>query len=116
MNFISSRLTKLLYPTDVPNKQKFYDFQLNSSVLDIGCGAGILAEGLASSGFTNILGIDPTPKCIELAQAHLDDNNPLKGYINYRNMSLEDLILERKDNNQKFDLVCCSEVIEHVSN
>jgi 2-polyprenyl-3-methyl-5-hydroxy-6-metoxy-1,4-benzoquinol methylase len=85
-------------------------------VLDIGCGAGILAEGLAAVGFKNILGIDPTPKCIELAQAHLDDKNPLKDFISYKNMSLEDLILERQDNQQKFDLVCCSEVIEHVQN
>ena len=31
-------------------------------------------------------------------------------------MSLEDLIKERQDDQQKFDLVCCSEVIEHVQN
>lgn len=61
-------------------------------MLDIGCGAGILSEGLAASGFKNILGIDPTPKCIELAQAHLDDKNPLKDSISYKNMYLEDLI------------------------
>lgn len=40
-------------------------------VLDVGCGAGILAEGLGRLGFGQIVGIDPTPKCIELAEAHL---------------------------------------------
>ena len=40
-------------------------------VLDVGCGAGILAEGLGRLGFWQIVGIDPTPKCIELAEAHL---------------------------------------------
>ncbi len=41
-------------------------------VLDVGCGAGILSEGLGRIGMGSVTGIDPTPKCIELAQAHLD--------------------------------------------
>ena len=40
-------------------------------VLDVGCGAGILAEGLGRLGMGSVTGIDPTPKCIELADAHL---------------------------------------------
>ena len=39
--------------------------------LDVGCGAGILAEGLGKLGMGSVTGIDPTPKCIELARAHL---------------------------------------------
>jgi 2-polyprenyl-3-methyl-5-hydroxy-6-metoxy-1,4-benzoquinol methylase len=66
------------------------------SVLDVGCGAGILAEGLGRLGFGKIDGIDPTPKCIELAEAHLkqDNNDDLKNKIEYRNMSIEKLIEE----------------------
>ena len=41
------------------------------NVLDVGCGAGILAEGLGRLGCGKVTGIDPTPKCIELAEAHL---------------------------------------------
>lgn len=41
-------------------------------VLDVGCGAGILSEGLGRIGMGSVTGIDPTAKCIELAQAHLD--------------------------------------------
>ena len=37
-------------------------------VLDIGCGAGILAESLGRLGFKSVKGIDPTPRCIELAE------------------------------------------------
>ena len=40
-------------------------------VLDVGCGAGILAEGLGRLGCGSVTGIDPTPKCIELADAHM---------------------------------------------
>lgn len=36
-------------------------------VLDVGCGAGILAEGLGRLGMGSVTGIDPTPKCIEMA-------------------------------------------------
>jgi 2-polyprenyl-3-methyl-5-hydroxy-6-metoxy-1,4-benzoquinol methylase len=66
------------------------------SVLDVGCGAGILAEGLGRLGFGKIEGIDPTPKCIELAEAHLkqDNNDDLKNRIEYRNISIEKLIEE----------------------
>ena len=39
--------------------------------LDIGCGAGLLSESLGRLGLQSVKGIDPTPKCIELAQEHL---------------------------------------------
>jgi 2-polyprenyl-3-methyl-5-hydroxy-6-metoxy-1,4-benzoquinol methylase len=35
--------------------------------LDIGCGAGLLSEGLGRLGFGTVQGIDPTDKCIDLA-------------------------------------------------
>ena len=81
--------------------------------VDVGCGAGILTESLGRLGFDQVIGIDPTLKCIQLAEAHLDkDIDGLKNKIKYTKMTLEDHILEE----QKYDLVCCSEVIEHVSN
>jgi 2-polyprenyl-3-methyl-5-hydroxy-6-metoxy-1,4-benzoquinol methylase len=46
----------------------------NLKVLDVGCGAGILAEGLGRLGMGSVTGIDPTPKCIELAEAHLNQD------------------------------------------
>ena len=39
----------------------------NMRVLDVGCGAGILSEGLARIGIGSVTGIDPTQKCIEMA-------------------------------------------------
>ena len=38
----------------------------------MGCGAGILTESLGRLGIGQVKGIDPTPKCIELATEHLD--------------------------------------------
>jgi len=40
--------------------------------IDIGCGAGILSESLARLGFGSVTGVDPTDKCIALAQDHLN--------------------------------------------
>jgi len=84
------------------------------SALDVGCGAGLLSESLGRVGLGSVTGIDPTPKCIELAQAHLDlDITGLPKRVTYRNTTLEQLNGETPE--QKFDLICCSEVIEHVS-
>lgn len=64
-------------------------------VLDVGCGAGILAEGLGRLGMGSVTGIDPTPKCIELAEAHLDlDRDGLKDRVSYRNVTIEQVIDE----------------------
>lgn len=46
-------------------------------LLDIGCGAGILCEGLGRLGMTQITGIDPTDKCVELANEHLKQDSDL---------------------------------------
>jgi ubiquinone biosynthesis O-methyltransferase len=50
-----------------------YDILKPLKALDIGCGAGILSEGLARIGVGSVTGIDPTDKCIELATAHLKE-------------------------------------------
>lgn len=89
-------------------------------VLDVGCGAGILAEGLGRLGMGSVTGIDPTPKCIELADAHLALDAELSQKVNYRNVSIEHVISEMEQSGKPeedclYDLVCCSEVIEHVN-
>ena len=59
-------------------------------VLDVGCGAGILCEGLGRLGFGEVIGIDPTDKCIEQAKEHLELDNELKQKLIYKNITLED--------------------------
>lgn len=76
------------------------------SVLDIGCGGGLVAEPLARLGGT-VTGIDPAPENIEAAKGHA------KGAgleITYRPVTAEALAQEQGT----FDAVLLLEVVEHV--
>jgi 2-polyprenyl-6-hydroxyphenyl methylase/3-demethylubiquinone-9 3-methyltransferase len=76
------------------------------SVLDIGCGGGLVAEPLARLGAA-VTGIDPAPENVEAAKAHA------KGAgldIAYRPVTAEALALE----GSMFDAVLLLEVVEHV--
>lgn len=76
------------------------------SILDIGCGGGILSEPLSRLG-ADVLGIDPAAGNIDIARAHAEETGaPAK----YRAVSAEDLAAE----GARFDVVCAMEVVEHV--
>ena len=76
------------------------------TVLDIGCGAGLVAEILYNSG-ANVLGIDASSNNIKVSKLHAKKNNL---DIHYRHSLTSDIIKE----NKKFDIVLNTEVIEHV--
>jgi 2-polyprenyl-6-hydroxyphenyl methylase / 3-demethylubiquinone-9 3-methyltransferase len=73
------------------------------TVLDIGCGAGILSESLALEGAT-VTGIDQSACLIETARQHADQLN-----INYMVSTAEDWV-----GHGTFDIVTCLELLEHV--
>lgn len=74
------------------------------SALDVGCGAGLLAEPLARLGAA-VTGIDASPEVIEVARGH----SAMMGLkIDYRVGDVQALEGE-------FDLVTSMEVIEHVA-
>lgn len=75
------------------------------TLLDIGCGGGIVAEPLARLGFT-VTGIDADATAIRIARAHAADAGLA---IDYRQAAAEDLARVR----QRFDVVLALEVIEH---
>lgn len=77
------------------------------NVLDVGCGGGILSEGLAFRG-ANVTGIDMGLAPLEVARAHAEPQN-LK--IEYRQIPVEDLAQEMPG---QFDIVTCMEMLEHV--
>ncbi len=76
------------------------------SILDIGCGGGLVCEPLARLG-ARLTGIDPATKNIEAARRHAAGQDLS---IEYRSARVEDLVAERAT----FDAVACLEVIEHV--
>jgi 2-polyprenyl-6-hydroxyphenyl methylase/3-demethylubiquinone-9 3-methyltransferase len=77
------------------------------TILDIGCGAGILAEPLARLG-ARMTAIDPASRNIEVARDHAAKSGLA---IEYRCASAETLVTE----GAVFDVVLAMEVIEHVS-
>jgi 2-polyprenyl-6-hydroxyphenyl methylase/3-demethylubiquinone-9 3-methyltransferase len=77
------------------------------SVLDVGCGGGILAEAMARKGAA-VSGIDLSTKALKVARLHLHESL-LK--IEYQECSAEDLARRRP---ASFDVVTCMELLEHV--
>ncbi len=77
------------------------------TLLDVGCGGGILAEALHDKGAI-VTGIDAAGPGIEIAKHHAKKNNKL---IDYQESTAEDLI---QKSSEKYDVVTCLEVLEHV--
>jgi 2-polyprenyl-6-hydroxyphenyl methylase/3-demethylubiquinone-9 3-methyltransferase len=74
-----------------------------ASVLDVGCGGGILAEAMARRG-AKVTGIDLSEKALKVAELHLHES---KLDIRYEKSTVEDYTGE-------FDIVTCMELLEHV--
>jgi 2-polyprenyl-6-hydroxyphenyl methylase/3-demethylubiquinone-9 3-methyltransferase len=74
------------------------------SALDVGCGAGLLAEPLARLG-ASVTAVDAAPELIATAKAHAAGNGLS---IDYRAVGVEQV-------DGAFDLVTAMEVIEHVA-
>lgn len=72
--------------------------------LDVGCGAGLLAEPLARLG-ADVTGIDAAAEVIHVARAHAEGQGL---DIDYRVGGVEEL-------SGQYDLVTAMEVIEHVA-
>ena len=78
-------------------------------ILDVGCGGGLLSEGMAVRG-ANVTGIDLSEKPLGVAKLHLLDSGQK---VDYRKISVEQLADEMP---AAFDAVTCLEMLEHVPN
>ena len=76
-------------------------------VVDVGCGGGILSEGLARAG-AEVTGIDLGQELLDVAREHAHDSGLV---IDYRRISVETLAEEQP---ASFDHVTCMEMLEHV--
>jgi 2-polyprenyl-6-hydroxyphenyl methylase/3-demethylubiquinone-9 3-methyltransferase len=74
-----------------------------ASVLDVGCGGGILTEAMARRG-AKVTGIDMSDKALRVAELHLQES---KLDVRYQKAEVERLSGE-------FDVVTCMELLEHV--
>ena len=98
------------------------------SILDVGCGGGLVCEPLARLGAA-VTGIDADPVAIGVAQEHAEISGLDISYLNESTEALlsssrqkpgssadqEDPGLRRADG-LKFDVVLALEIIEHVDN
>jgi 2-polyprenyl-6-hydroxyphenyl methylase / 3-demethylubiquinone-9 3-methyltransferase len=77
------------------------------TLLDIGCGGGLLSEPMARMGF-QVTGADASEKNVKIAQAHARDQDMP---IEYCAATAEGLVAEGR----RFDAILNMEVIEHVA-
>ena len=78
------------------------------SILDVGCGAGLLSEPLSRLG-ARVTGLDPAAAAIDAARSHAEATGAT---LAYRVGEIETLAGE----GAQFDVVLAMEVIEHVEN
>ncbi|MBS1162021.1 MAG: 3-demethylubiquinone-9 3-methyltransferase [Proteobacteria bacterium] len=76
-------------------------------VLDVGCGGGLLSEGMAALG-AEVTGIDLSEKPLGVAKLHLLESGRK---VDYRKIAVEQLAEEMPG---AFDAVTCLEMLEHV--
>lgn len=76
-------------------------------VIDVGCGGGLLSEGMAAMG-ADVTGIDLSEKALGVARLHLYESGHK---IDYRLVSAEAMADQAPGS---FDHVTCLEMLEHV--
>jgi 2-polyprenyl-3-methyl-5-hydroxy-6-metoxy-1,4-benzoquinol methylase len=91
------------------NHQKFYrfaaQFARDRTVADIGCGSGYGSALLKNAGAVLVYGTDASEHAIDYAREHYGD------VVEFSVQSITDMGLYEDD---QFDQIVCSEVLEHV--
>lgn len=77
------------------------------SLIDIGCGGGLICEPMARLG-ANVTGIDADANAIDVATRHAKDGGLA---IDYKATSTDELVKTKA----KFDVVLALEIVEHVA-
>lgn len=79
------------------------------NALDIGCGSGIYSHLISNFGFKNVTGIDITSTGIDYANEHFGSQ------VNGAIVRFQVSNAETFENNEKYNFILCTEVIEHTS-
>ena len=99
ISYIKDNIIKTL---NLKNKEKPLE---KISILDVGCGGGLLSEPMKKLG-AEVVGIDASEKNIQIAKLHAKKNNL---EIDYLCTSPENFTKK-----MKFDVVLNMEIVEHV--
>jgi 2-polyprenyl-6-hydroxyphenyl methylase/3-demethylubiquinone-9 3-methyltransferase len=110
-DFSLNLIRTLINPSRVGYVKKIIEQVINIepekiSVLEVGCGGGILSEEIAKMGFKTF-GIDPSESSLNTAIEHAK-KNILK--IEYKQATGENLPFHK----DTFDVILCCDVLEHV--
>lgn len=87
----------------VANNRRFLS---GLTMLDVGCGGGLLSEPMAALG-AKVTGIDASPEAVKAAKFHIKTE---KLSVSYSVNSVENLAAS----NKRFDVITAFEIIEHV--
>lgn len=79
----------------------------DATVLDVGCGGGLLSEALAKEG-ARVTAIDLAPDLVKIAKLHGLESGVK---VEYREQSVEALAAAQPG---EFDAITCMEMLEHV--
>jgi len=79
----------------------------DKTVIDVGCGGGILAEAMASQRAI-VTAIDMSEASLQVAKLHLHETEV---QVNYQLKTAEQIATEQP---AQFDVVTCMEMLEHV--
>lgn len=77
------------------------------TILDVGCGGGILSEAMSQAG-ASVTGIDMASTPLQVAREHAEQSGL---NIDYQETTAEDFAAEHAE---QFDVVTCLEMLEHV--
>jgi 2-polyprenyl-6-hydroxyphenyl methylase / 3-demethylubiquinone-9 3-methyltransferase len=102
LGFIRDRLAAQFH-RDIRSPKPFAGL----SLLDIGCGGGLVSEPLARLGFA-VTGIDAGEEMLEVARGHAAESGVA---VDYRHATAEDLAA----GGARYDAVLALEVVEHVA-
>ncbi|MGD2074681.1 MAG: bifunctional 2-polyprenyl-6-hydroxyphenol methylase/3-demethylubiquinol 3-O-methyltransferase UbiG [Gammaproteobacteria bacterium] len=79
----------------------------DASVIDVGCGGGLLSEGMAKLG-ARVTGIDMGEAPLTVARLHQHESGV---EVDYQRITPEDMAARHP---QSFDVCACLEMLEHV--
>lgn len=88
---------------------KYSNGLFGKTVLDVGCGGGILSESMAQEG-AQVTGLDISPNSLSEAKTHALSQNLIIHYI------LETIEKHALKHIHYYDIVTCMELLEHVPN